>query len=67
MYPQILHANTQDDHTNYDLLRANFSLIFCHQKLKLGKEKKQQGRTQKKILTRGSWGPFATNSTIILS
>jgi hypothetical protein len=31
-----------------DLLRATFSLIFCHQKLKLGKEKKQQGPTKKK-------------------
>lgn len=32
--------------------------------LKLRGIKKQQRRT-KKILTRGSWGPFATNTTII--
>lgn len=40
-----------------DLLRATFSLIFCHQKLKLGKEKKQQGPTKKNTHKR-QLGPF---------
>lgn len=32
-----LHANTQDDHANYDLLGANsFSLIFRHQAAQIG-------------------------------
>jgi len=49
-----LHANTQDDHANYNLLRTNnFSLIFCHHAAHIGKKKT---RRTKKILTRGSWG-----------
>jgi len=49
-----LHANTQDDHANYNLLRTNnFSLIFCHHAAHIGKKNKTH---KKKILTRGSWG-----------
>ena len=35
-----LHANTQDDHANYNLLRTNnFSLIFCHHAAHIGQKK----------------------------
>ena len=51
-----LHANTQDDHANYNLLRTNnFSLIFRHHAAHIGEKKKQDAQKQK-ILTRGSWG-----------
>lgn len=44
-----LHANTQDDHANYDLFRANsFSSSSATRQLKLGGTKKQQRRTKKK-------------------
>ena len=62
-----LHANTQDDHANYNLLRTNnFSLIFCHLAAHNGKKKKQDAQKQKNTHKR-QLGPFATSTTIILS